>query len=882
MPLPDPERQRLREAESRQKHWRRWGPYLAERSWGTVREDYSADGQPWYYLTHEQARSRTYRWTEDGLLGFCDNHQRLCLALALWNGNDPILKERLFGLGGPQGNHGEDVKELYYYLTGTPTHSYQKALYKYPQTRFPYEKLVAENARRTHFDPEYELVETGVFDADRYFDVYVEYAKQDVDDVVIRYTTINRGPAPAWLMIIPTIWFRNTWIWNKSSAAGPRPELRLVSPDEISISHEMLGSFRLRAEVPGEFLFTNNESNGMRLWNTAGVGSYYKDAFHDYLIQGDTDAVNPDQFGTKACIVYRVLLDSGEQTTLRFRLFRDDSSDLPVSEWDDVFTLRQAETKLFYEPLEEGLSYECRNIQQQASAGLFWSKQFYHFVVETWLNGDDNEPEAPPQRKYGRNRRWRHLFNADVISMPDKWEYPWYAAWDLGFHAVAIAPADPASAKSQLALFLREWYMHPNGQIPAYEWTFDDANPPVHAWACWRVFKIDERTSGKPDYDFLERVFHKLLVNFTWWVNRKDSGGENVFEGGFLGLDNIGIFNRSDPLPNGWILEQSDGSSWMAMFCLNMLKIALRLAERDRTYEDIASKFFEHFLYISSAIHHHGGAGLWDEEDGFYYDRLRTGDQSGELLRIRSMVGLIPLFASDTLPASFEKKFPGFAQRMDWFIEHRPDLTEGLASLTKSGIEKRRLLSVVNRKRLERILRRVFDESEFLSRYGIRSLSRFHKDHPYSLRLDGMNFSVGYEPGESQSGLFGGNSNWRGPIWFPLNFLLIEALQRFDYYYGSEFRLELPLGSNNFVSLGEAAVDLSHRLSSLFCRDASGRRPSDGDNAIAQTSPSFKNLVLFYEFFHGDTGAGLGASHQTGWTGLVAKLMHQSGGPTAS
>jgi hypothetical protein len=879
MPLFDPERQRLAEADARQKHWRRWGPYLAERSWGTVREDYSADGQPWYYLTHEQARSRTYRWTEDGLLGICDNHQRLCLALALWNGNDPFLKERLFGLSGPQGNHGEDVKELYYYLSGTPTHSYQKALYKYPQARFPYDKLIEANARRTRFDPEYELHETGVFDEDRYFDVFVEYAKEDVDDILIRYVVVNRGPESASLVVMPTIWFRNTWIWNKLSAAGSRPELRLIAPDELSITHDSLGSFRLLAVDQSEFLFTNNESNAPLLWSTPGVGCYYKDAFHEYLVQNRKEAVNPEQFGTKAGALYRLSLSPGEQAVLKFRLFKEGSPALPVDQWDNVFAARIEEANLFYEPLEAGLSAECRNIQQQASAGLFWSKQFYHFVIETWLNGDDNEPEAPPQRKYGRNRRWRHLFNEDVISMPDKWEYPWYAAWDLGFHAVAIAPADPRAAKSQLALFLREWYMHPNGQIPAYEWSFDDANPPVHAWASWRVFKIDERVSGKPDYEFLERVFHKLLVNFTWWVNRKDSSGENVFEGGFLGLDNIGIFNRSDPLPNGWILEQSDGSSWMAMYCLNMLKIALRLCEHDRTYEDIASKFLEHFLYISSAIHRHGGAGLWDEDDGFYYDRLRTGDQSGELLRLRSMVGLIPLFAADTLPAGFENKFPGFAQRMHWFIKHRPDLTEGLASMTQSGVEQRRLLSVVNRHRLKRILLRVFDEREFLSPYGIRSLSRFHKESPYSIWIDGAHFSVGYEPGESQSGMFGGNSNWRGPVWFPVNFLLIEALQRFDYYYGSGFQVEMPTGSKNFVSLGEAAVELSHRLSAIFCRDSSGRRPADGDSPIFQTNPHFKDYVLFYEFFHGDTGAGLGASHQTGWTGLVAKLMHQSGGP---
>ncbi len=870
----DPERQRLAEADKREKHWRRWGPYLADRAWGTVREDYSGNQEPWYYFTHAHARSRAYRWGEDGLLGICDNHQRLCFALALWNGNDPYLKERLFGLTGPQGNHGEDVKEVYYYLDATPSASYLKALYKYPQARFPYERLIEENARRTREDPEFELYDTGIFADNAYFDVEVEYAKADVDDIRVRITVTNRGASPARLCVLPTLWFRNTWIWAGDSV---RPTIKQTA-EGLLAQHASLGSFVLKFDGTPPALFTDNESNAPLLFNTPATGPY-KDAFHEYLVNNRKEAVSTKGQGTKACLVYDQTFAAGEERVFRYRLVREDDLDLVSPQDDEVFRDRIAESDRFYTSLDSNLAGTASAVQRQAAAGLFWSKQYYHFVVETWLNGDPCEPPPPDSRKLGRNHRWRHLFNEDIIAMPDKWEYPWYAAWDLGFHAVAMAPADPGFAKGQLALFLREWYMHPNGQIPAYEWTFDDANPPVHAWASWRVFKIDERASGVPDYDFLERVFHKLLVNFTWWVNRKDSIGENVFEGGFLGLDNIGVFNRSEPLPNGWLLEQSDGSSWMAMYCLNMLKMALRLAEHDRAYEDIASKFFEHFLYIARAIHFHEGSGLWDEQDGFYYDRLRTGTGSGQLLRLRSMVGLIPLFASDTLPAEFETRFPGFARRMNWFVENRPDLTGGLASMTATGVGRRRLLSVVRRKRLERIMQRVLDENEFLSPYGIRSLSRFHRDHPYQLAINGTNSSVSYEPAESRSGLFGGNSNWRGPVWFPLNFLLIEALQRFDYYYGDSLMVEFPTGSGNRVTLGEVAHQLSLRLSSLFFPDQNGRRPCFGNNELFQKDPHFKDFVLFSEYFNGDTGEGLGASHQTGWTGLVAKLLSQSGVP---
>jgi hypothetical protein len=874
-----PERQRLVEAESRVKHWKRWGPYLAERAWGTVREDYSATGDAWGYFTHEHSRSRAYRWTEDGLLGISDNHQRLCFALALWNGKDPILKERLFGLTGPEGNHGEDVKELYYYVDSTPTHSYMKGVYKYPQSEFPYRHLVEESRHRTRLQPEYELVDTGIFDEQRYFDVAVEYAKQDVDDIRIRITVSNRGPEKAPLTLLPTLWFRNTWVWYASGEAALKPQLSLSNSNCVLAEHHTLGSFAWYLDGTPQVLFTDNETNYRRLFGLQEEGKYYKDAFHEYVVEGQLGAVNPQAQGTKCSAVYALELEAGEERTFRFRLSRTERKpcgqaiDL-LSDCDQIFSQRQAEADTFYDSYDEGLPPAAKQVQRQAAAGLFWSKQYYNFVVETWLKGDETEPTPPAGREGIRNAQWRHLFNEDVISMPDKWEYPWYAAWDLAFHTVAMAPADPDFAKSQLALFLREWYMHPNGQIPAYEWAFSDANPPVHAWACGRVFKIDWRSKGKPDYEFLERVFHKLLVNFTWWVNRKDSEENNIFEGGFLGLDNIGIFNRSEKV-QGWLLEQSDGTSWMAMYCLNMLKMALHLAAYNKTYEDIASKFFEHFLYIADAINHHFQTGLWDDEDGFYYDRLRTVDGSSRLLRVRSLVGIVPLFATDTLQESVLEMHPGFKRRMQWFIDERPDLTEGLASMTDRGTAERRLLSIVNRQRLERIFERLFDEAEFLSPYGIRSLSKFHEQHPYKLSLNGNQFEVQYEPAESQSGMFGGNSNWRGPVWFPMNYLIIEALQRLNHYYGDTFLVEFPTGSKKKVNLGAAARQLSERLSALFLPDKDGRRPVYGDVNLFQTDPHFKDYIQFYEFFHGDNGFGLGASHQTGWTGLVAKLLHQ-------
>jgi Glycosyl hydrolase family 63 C-terminal domain len=878
MPAPrSTEQQRLAEAEARIKHWKRWGPYLSERAWGTVREDYSADGSAWEYFSHDHARARVYRWTEDGILGICDNHQYLCFALAFWNGKDPFLKERLFGLTGKQGNHGEDVKELYFYLDATPSNSYLKGLYKYPQARFPYEHLIEENQRRTRRDPEYELQDTGIFDESRYFDVFAEYAKHDVDDILIRVTIVNRGPEAAELAFMPTLWFRNTWSWGGDEEPSRRPTLVELSSGILQAEHSTLGTFLFSLEGPPEVLFTENETNTELLWNSRGKNTFYKDAFHQYVVDGRKQAVNPQRQGTKVCAVYRLKLDSGEQSVFRYRLCRSGLPDLPQDQWDGVFNSRIREADEFYANLSRGLPDETSRVQRQAFAGMFWTRQFYHFVVETWLNGDPGYPPPPPQRKQGRDHDWRHLFNEDVISMPDKWEYPWYAAWDLAFHTVALAAADPDFSKAQLSLFVREWYMHPNGQLPAYEWSFSDVNPPVHAWAVWRVFKIDNKLKGKPDYAFLQRVFHKLLMNFTWWVNRKDSEGANVFEGGFLGLDNIGVFDRDTKLPSGWLLEQSDGTSWMAMYCLNMLKIALQLASVDATYEDIASKFFEHFLYIADAINHHEGSGLWDEEDGFYYDRLRVADGTHVLMRVRSVVGLIPLFASDTLDEYLVNQHHGFKKRMQWFINHRQDLTSGLASLTESGVEHRRLLSLVHRRRLKRILQRVFNENEFLSPFGIRSLSRFHKDHPYVLPVDDQTFQVDYEPGDSETGTFGGNSNWRGPVWFPMNFLLIEALQRLHHYYGDSFSIEFPTGSGQRVSLQRAARLLSQRLSSLFLPDKDGHRPLYGSTKLFQENPDFRSCVMFYEFFHGDTGKGLGASHQTGWTGLVAKLMQQSG-----
>ena len=871
----DAERGRLIANARREQHWRRWGPYLAERSWGTVREDYSADGCAWEYFPFEHSHLRAYRWGEDGIAGICDNHQRLCFALAFWNERDAILKERLFGLTGEQGNHGEDVKEAYFYLDSTPTHSYMKCLYKYPQAEFPYARLVEEDRRRTRDDPEFELLDTGALDQDRYFDIFAEYAKADQDDILIRISATNRGPDAAPLHILPTVWFRNRWSWGLNQE---RPVLFRAAESTIYIEEPELGSYQLTMEGLPQLLFTENDSNTKALWNWESAQAYTKDAFHRRVVNGREDAVNPELRGTKACAWYRFDLAAGQTEIIRLRLTRRAEPSRLIHDIDGVFAERIEEAQEFYSFAPATLSEDARNVQRQALAGLLWSRQYYHLVVNDWLKGDPGQPKPPAARLAGRNASWVHIYNADVLSIPDKWEYPWFAAWDLAFHTIPLALVDPENAKDQLKLLLREWYMHPNGQIPAYEWAFGDVNPPVHAWACWRVFTIDQKLTGVPDYGFLESIFHKLLMNFTWWVNRKDSEGNNIFEGGFLGLDNIGVFDRSQPLPTGGIIEQSDGTSWMAMYCLMMLRISLELASKvDRLYEDVASKFFEHFLYISHAINQLGGGGLWHEEDGFFYDRVSLPDGRAIPMRVRSVVGVIPLFAVDTMESAVIDSLPGFRQRMEWFVANRPDLCRNLAPLMRHGVAGRHLLSVVTRDRLLRVLEKLLDEAEFLSPHGIRSVSKYHAEHPYSLQVDGQEHRVGYEPAESRTGLFGGNSNWRGPVWFPVNYLLIESLQRFDYYFGEEFTVEFPTGSGRRMRLGEVAAELSRRLSRIFLRDGQGRRPVFGGTERFQTDPHFRDYPLFYEYFHGDNGAGLGASHQTGWTALVAKLLQQSG-----
>ena len=875
------EEERLREAESRAAHWRRWGPYLSERQWSTVREDYSPAGDAWDYFPHEHARSRAYRWGEDGLLGISDNHQRLCFAIALWNGRDPILKERLFGLTGAEGNHGEDVKEYYFYLDSTPTHSYLKGLYKYPQAAFPYTALIEENRRRSRLDPEYELVDTGVLDEDRYFDVLVEYAKAGTDDILIRVRVTNRGPAPAPLHLVPTLWFRNTWSWQ---AGAKRPLLRAGrgGPGRVAVEaqHETLGTRWLHAEGAPELLFTDNDTNGHRLWGEPGPGPFVKDGINDYVVAGRLDAVNPAREGTKVGLHVRRELAPGETVTLRLRL-ADTSMTTPFgAAFERAFAARIREADEFYATvIPADLSPDAALVMRQAFAGLLWSKQFYHYDVRRWLAGDPAFPAPPPVREAGRNHEWPHLYNEDVISMPDKWEYPWYAAWDLAFHTIPLALVDPDFAKSQLVLFLREWYMHPNGQLPAYEWNFSDVNPPVHAWAAWRVYKIEKRLRGQSDRAFLEKVFHKLLLNFTWWVNRKDAEGNNVFQGGFLGLDNIGVFDRSAPLPTGGHIEQSDGTSWMGMYCLNMLAIALELAGEDPAYEDVASKFFEHFVYIAHAMHHMGARGLslWDEQDGFYYDVLHTASSGPIPLRVRSMVGLIPLFAVETLEPEVVDRLPGFKRRMQWFLDNRPELADHVIEVQRLDGKIRRLLSIVTQPQLPRVLGYMLDEREFLSPYGIRALSRVHHEHPYVLQVHGVDHVVDYEPAESTTNLFGGNSNWRGPIWFPVNYLLIESLQKFHWFLGDGLKVACPTGSQERLNLWEVAADVSRRLTRIFRLGPDGRRPVLGSVEKFQRDPHWRDLVPFHEYFHGETGAGLGASHQTGWTGLVAKLLQQSG-----
>jgi hypothetical protein len=876
-PLPETaEDRRLKQEFPAGEGWKKWGPYLSERQWGTVREDYSPHGNAWEYFTHDHARSRAYRWGEDGIAGLSDRAQNLCLSLALWNGRDPILKERLYGLTNSEGNHGEDVKELYYYLDGTPTHSYLKMLYKYPQGEFPYARLQRENHERGIGEPELELIDTGAFDDNRYFDVVIEYAQDAPEDILMRVTAVNRGPEPATLHLIPQLWFRNTWSFKPG---GAKPKLLGVDEMEVLVEHEALGTYRFYVDGAPELLFTENETNVRRLYGLDGPG-HYKDSFHDRVVSGDTGAVNPANKGTKAAAWYRLELPAGGSAEIRLRLRREPAA-MPFVDFDRVFAARKAEADEFYDRVQHGLaSADARLVQRQAFGGLIWSKQFFYYDVPEWLNGDPGQPAPPAGRKHARNSEWQHLNNADVISMPDKWEYPWYAAWDLAFHMIPFSLIDSGFAKRQLILLTREWYMHPNGQMPAYEWAFGDVNPPVHAWAAWRVFQIDRAQNpgqhgGKGDLAFLERVFHKLMLNFTWWVNRKDAEGRNVFQGGFLGLDNIGVFDRSSELPTGGHIDQSDGTSWMAMYSLNLMRIALELAQHNNVYEDIATKFFEHFLHIAEAMTKVGDSdmGLWDDTDKFYYDVLHLPNGSMERLRVRSMVGLIPLFAVETLDPELLDRLPAFKKRMEWFLNYRPDLASLVSHWDVGGKGSRRLLSLLRGHRMKCLLKRMLDETEFLSDYGIRALSRYHAEHPYVFRVNGNELSVGYRPAESDTGLFGGNSNWRGPIWFPVNYLIIESLQKFHHYYGDDFQVECPTGSGQFMSIRQVAEELSNRLARIFLAGPDGKRPVFGQHPRLQTDPNFRDHVLFYEYFHGDTGRGVGASHQTGWTALVAKLL---------
>jgi hypothetical protein len=880
------EANRLVEDAQRKQNWKRWGPYLSERQWGTVREDYSADGDCWSYFPHEHARSRAYRWGEDGLLGITDRECRLCFALALWNGVDPILKERLFGLAGPEGNHGEDVKECYYYLDSTPTHSYMKALYKYPQAEFPYDRLVEENRRRGKDQAEFELLDTGVFNGNRYFDVFAEYAKAGPGDILIRITVANRGPEAATVHLLPTLWYRNTWIWGcKHDGCWIKPHLAATGDSVVEGDHVNFGKHWFVAgpgpdQKAAELLFTENETNSKRLYDLDNYTPYVKDAFHEYVVHGRADVVNPKKVGTKVAAYHRLAIGPGEEVVLRCRL-----SNRPLTaarslgrEFDDGFAARMREAEEFHVAhAPAAMSKVEQNVVRQAYAGVLWTRQFYHYIVNDWLDGDPQQPPPPKGRENGRNAESRHVYSRDVISMPDKWEYPWFAAWDLAFHMILFAKIDPQFAKDQLVLFLREWYTHPSGQIPAYEFAFGDVNPPVHAWSCWRVYKMTG-CRGQRDRVFLSRTFQKLVINFTWWVNRKDADGKNIFGGGFLGLDNIGVFDRSEPLPTGGQLEQADGTAWMAFFCNTMLSMALELARDNPATEDMASKFFEHFVAIADAINTHGGMGLWNEEDGFYYDQLSLDGRTIPL-KVRSLVGLLPLIAVEVLEDDVIDKLPGFRKRLEWFLSHRKDLGQSISYMDAAGgrdAHDHRLLAIPSRDRLERMLRYMLDENEFLSPFGIRSVSKYHERHPYSFRADGTEYRVDYVPGESTTGLFGGNSNWRGPVWFPINYLLIEALERYSHFYGNELRVECPTGSGHWMNLQQVADELRARLARIFLPDGNGHRPCHGPEQRYATDPYWKDLVLFYEYFHGDTGRGCGASHQTGWTALAARCIEDA------
>jgi hypothetical protein len=877
------EQQRLAEAREQRVPWRKWGPYLSERQWGTVREDYSDNGDAWSYFSHDQARSRAYRWGEDGLAGISDDGQRLCFALALWNGKDPILKERVFGLTNSEGNHGEDVKEYYFYLDSTPTHSYMKYLYKYPQAAYPYGDLLETNRRRGKHDFEYELLDTGVFDQDRYFDVFVEYAKASPEDLLIQITVTNRGPESATLHVLPTLWFRNTWSWG---GEVPRPGLRQAAPGVIAAAHPDLGERFLSCEGAAALLFTENETNAKRLFQSPNRTPFVKDGINDYLVHGRREAVNPQQTGTKAAAHYPLTVGAGESRTLRLRLSDvGPGSVAPAGQgrgeafgrdFDKVVGARRTEADEFYATvIPSSLKDDAANVMRQALAGMLWSKQFYHYDVDRWLEEHGADPFKTGRRAAPRNDHWHHMQNADVISMPDKWEYPWYAAWDLAFHCLALTLVDEDFGKQQLDLMLQDHYLHPSGQIPAYEWNFGDVNPPVHAWATVFTYAMDKARRGQGDVEWLERLFHKLMLNFTWWVNRKDRMGSNLFEGGFLGLDNIGVFDRSAPLPTGGYLEQADGTAWMALFCQNMLEMAVQLAMERPAYADLALKFVEHFLWIATSMMHAGGdTGMWDEADGFFYDVLRTPDGGAQRLKVRSMVGLLPLCAVTVFEGQILAKYPEMGQRLRRFLEPRPEVRAFIHDPAKQGQGGRRLASLLNETKLRRVLATMLDEREFLSPYGIRALSRYHAEHPYVFHVGNQEYRVSYLPAESDSGMFGGNSNWRGPIWMPVNGLIIRALLQYYAYYGDAFTIECPTGSGRQMTLYQVAEELTRRLASIFLRDEEGRRPVHGGAKKFQEDPHWRDLILFYEYFHGDNGAGLGASHQTGWTGIVARAMH--------
>ncbi|NOZ61377.1 MAG: glucosidase [Calditrichaeota bacterium] len=872
------EKKRLLEEKQKKVPWKKWGPYLSEREWGTVREDYSADGEPWEFFTHDMARSKAYRWGEDGIGGICDNKQNICFALAFWNEKDTILKERLFGLSGKEGNHGEDVKEYYYYPDNTPTHSYMKMCYKYPQAAFPYQQLIYENASRGFEEPEFELVDSGIFDDNKYFDIFVEYAKADAEDLLIKITAVNRAHEKAAINVIPQIWFRNFWSWIPDVK---KPRIWHGRGKKLKIDHPKQGSYFLYFERDTEIIFCENETNSRKLYGK-DVAGFFKDGINEYLVNDEKNAVN-HQSGTKAGLNYRADIEAHASLEIRLRLSKTELRS-PFRDFNEIFQSRIKEADEFYAELQADVKdEEERKIQRQAFAGLLWSKQFYHYDVSAWLDGDPGQPAPAERRKSIRNFQWEHLNNADIISMPDKWEYPWYAAWDLAFHCIPLAHVDAEFAKEQLLLLTREWYMHPNGQLPAYEWEFGDVNPPVHAWAAWRVYEIDRDRNHKNergDLDFLERVLHKLLLNFTWWVNRKDEHGKNLFQGGFLGLDNIGVFNRSEKLPTGGHIEQSDGTAWMAMYSLNLMRISLHLAQFKPVYQDLASKFFEHFLYIAAAMANIGGKGinLWDEQDEFFYDVLHCSEENHAScqivpLKVRSLVGLIPLFAVEVLDSKLLEKVPEFKARMEWFLKNKPDLANLISRWNEPGVGKTSLLSLLRGHRMKMLLRRMLDETEFLSDFGVRSLSKFHEKNPYVFAANGVEHAVRYVPGESESGLFGGNSNWRGPIWFPVNYLIVESMKKFYQYYGDDFKIECPTGSGKMATIDEAANEIIRRLCRLFFRDKNGRRPVFGDNEKFQTDPRFSDQILFHEYFHGDTGKGIGASHQTGWTGLVADLI---------